>query len=530
MKRGYLILISLGVTLAHSVAQPVAIDSLDIHGVRALLHADGYMFWDPASSFPRFEAPAGSGMHSFYAGQLWLTAVDTAGQLRVMGPTFGQTGRDMWAGPVASNYQSPAYSNRYNRVWKVNKSVVDAHIQLWNTPGYPVPPELADWPAHGDTTNGEAYFLAPFVDVDQNQKYEPQLGDYPEIKGDQALFFITNDLKQLHTESGGQPLGVEIHGMLYGYGDPADSALWNTVFLSYRVINRTVLDYPELNVGFFGDFDIGFAADDYAGCDLSLNMAFAYNSDSSDLQYGNHPPAQGILWLSDGLAGFHIFKNDFSDLGNPEFAQHYHGYLNGFWKNGAALTVGGNGNQGTTVTRCMYPGDPVTGTGWTMNQSGFLTGTDVRSVTILKDQTLNANGVTCLDLAFPFAQDSNGSHITAITKLRQYAGQVSQFYNGQQVICQPLPVLTTSINASNPAGSLIVKTLPEGLEITWPDFPAKLSEVEVFDLQGRSVRKQAVENTDRFFIESGAFPAGMYLIRVRNHQASLQQKIMVGER
>ena len=45
----------------------------------------------------------------------------------------------------------------------------------------------------GDTSLGQAPYLAPFVDVDYDGLYNPALGDYPDVMGDQAIFFIFND-------------------------------------------------------------------------------------------------------------------------------------------------------------------------------------------------------------------------------------------------------------------------------------------------------------------------------------------------
>ena len=48
-----------------------------------------------------------------------------------------------------------------------------------------MPSSIANWPAHGE--EGYSYFLAPFKDVNGNEVYDPENGDYP-------YYDINNDL------------------------------------------------------------------------------------------------------------------------------------------------------------------------------------------------------------------------------------------------------------------------------------------------------------------------------------------------
>lgn len=119
---------------------------------------------------------------------------------------------------------------------------------------------------------------------------------------DQALFFIFNDVRDIHTESEGMPLGIEIHGMAYAYNLPGDSALWNTAFLHYDIINRSDTNYNETWISIWADTDLGFAGDDYVGCDVQRGAFYCYNGDTLDGSgepgaYGEYPPAIGILFL-----------------------------------------------------------------------------------------------------------------------------------------------------------------------------------------------------------------------------------------
>ncbi|TAE46270.1 MAG: hypothetical protein EAZ89_20410, partial [Bacteroidetes bacterium] len=141
--------------------------------------------------------------------------------------------------------------------------------------------------------------------------------------------------------------------------------------------------------------------DDYVGCDTLRGLGYAYNADNDDdgpTGYGANPPSVGVDFFQgpladpndgidndkDGLtdepnetismAKFVYYNNDFSLVGNPEVAQHFYGYLTGFWKDGTPIVDNfSNGGDGTGYgasspgpgTNYMFPGNPCEGIGWT---------------------------------------------------------------------------------------------------------------------------------------------------------------------
>jgi hypothetical protein len=46
--------------------------------------------------------------------------------------------------------------------------------------------------------------------------------------------------------------------MAYAFNNSIDSALNNTIFINYRIYNRSQNNYDSLYIGSFTDFDIGF--------------------------------------------------------------------------------------------------------------------------------------------------------------------------------------------------------------------------------------------------------------------------------
>lgn len=165
-------------------------------------------------------------------------------------------------------------------------------------PGAEIPEDILTWPA-----------IAPFVDVDSDGVYNPHNGDYPDILGDMALYCIYNDNYDYyqngtvqHTETGGAPLGVEIHCMLYGFNAPDDEILNNTLFMRQWIYNRSANDYHNVYVGSWTDFDIGYAQDDYVGCNVTNGYFYGYNASPVDGNgepgsYGTNPPARNMTLI-----------------------------------------------------------------------------------------------------------------------------------------------------------------------------------------------------------------------------------------
>ncbi|MGL5892510.1 MAG: hypothetical protein ACRC3B_21640, partial [Bacteroidia bacterium] len=357
--------------------------TLNINQVFADVNSNGDLFWDYMNA--GFEVPAGSGTHTIFADALWIGGFDAGGQLHLGAQTYRQTGNDFFGGPVSSpsTYNS-AFDMQWARLWKISRSDINSFL-LWYAnpsqfPNYTVPQSILSWPGNGDTTLGQAAQLAPYVDLNQNGIYEPSLGEYPCMKGDQMIFGIFNDDRNIHTETGGQKLGVEVHMTVYGFAAPAGTWESRAVFVNYKLYNRSQQAYSDVYVGRWTDFDIGDYSDDYVGCDVQRGMYYGYNGDANDGAsstpgpgtYGANPPAQGVMVLRgpeadaadaidndlDGITDesgeycrmnrFMTYNNDFTVTGNPSTDTNFYSYLSSAWLDASPVTYGGNGYGGST--------------------------------------------------------------------------------------------------------------------------------------------------------------------------------------
>lgn len=280
---------------------------LDINNVSALFHASGLHFFRENAAF---EVPKGSGKTSLFSNSLWIGGNDANNLLHFAGERYRQgtaspagIKHDFWAGPISDSAgYNIAQDTIWNYVWKISKAEIDYHRSHFWEPDYTTPKNILGWPAHGNVALGQAPNLAPFSDRNANGKYEPLDGDYPEIRGDQALFFIYNDDRGYHAESTGEKLKVEIHGMAYAFDRPNDTAFKNTVFLHCKVINRSENTYTGTWFAVFADIDLGYANDDYVGSDPGRGMFYGYNGTPVDgtgqpYAYGANPPVQAVVIL-----------------------------------------------------------------------------------------------------------------------------------------------------------------------------------------------------------------------------------------
>lgn len=314
-------------TLAFSQAIFQDVDSIDVNNINAAMGVHGNLWHNPVDSFRNAcEFPKGSGKHIGFAGGLWMGAMSN-GSLLAAAQTASKTDADYWPGPIVDIANPISYSESQNwaRVWKVSRDEINQHLSNATHTVSNTPAAVLEWPAQGNSNakgkGGALLFspmsnytraFAPFVDVNNNGTYEPLSGDYPDIKGDQALWAIFNDYgPSAKTISNSETMGLEIHCLAYAY--KRNGLIDNVIFYEYQIINRLGKQLDELAIGFFSDLDIGYSIDDYVGYDSSRNLSMFYNATPVDgvgqpSHYGSHIPLAGVRLLEMPDGGCSVFK------------------------------------------------------------------------------------------------------------------------------------------------------------------------------------------------------------------------------
>jgi len=495
------------------------VSELNLNNVRARINTGGDMWWD-LQGVARYEVPKNSGKMSMFSASLWIGGVDVNGQLKCAALRYRQVGNDYWPGPLTVDGTAavdPETCDKYDKHFVITRAEVEAYI-AWFTdqasyPDYVIPKSIMDWPAHGDITKKQSYYLAPFFDYNEDGSYDPNDGDYPYydlgntlcprnpenmykppqatmegngiladqvLKGDQTLWWVFNDKGNVHTESGGAPIGLEIRAQAFSFA--TNDEINNMTFYSYEIINRSTFRLAETYFSQWVDIDLGWADDDYIGCDVQRGLGYGYNGRDVDgngqaWAYGNQPPAIGVDFFQgpymdpDGLDNPKYDQNgnqicdesingiNFGDsivdnerfgmrrfvyhnnsnsgvpsyMTDPEIAPEYYNFLRGIWKDGTKMMYGGNAHKssGAYGPECdfMFPGDTDPcdwGTGgqppdgpkfWTEKEAGNQP-EDRRFMQSAGPFTLEPGAVNYITVGIPWARATAGGAWASVELLR----------------------------------------------------------------------------------------------------------------
>ncbi|MCU0433055.1 MAG: T9SS type A sorting domain-containing protein [Bacteroidia bacterium] len=464
--------------VASSCTPASAQTDLDINNVRTTIYNGGDMWWDLTNS-PRYEIPKGSRAHSSFASSLWIGGLDAGGQLKVAAQTYRQAGNDFFPGPLDNNASTDAdICNQFNKIYEISRKEVEDFAAWCENPnlyiGYTVPNNIINWPGNGNVALGQLQFLAPFADHNNNGVYEWEQCEYPafnltgqancsknQLFGDQNLWWVFNDRGNIHTQTGGEAIGLEIRAQAFAFG--TNDEINNMTFYTYQIINRSTVRLEETYFGQWVDSDLGFYLDDYVGCDVQRGLGYTYNGVSNDGgnpqpslgTYGANPPAFGLDFfegpLADAIDGedndrdgmtdetgeqiimskYVYYNNNESVIGEPQNATHYYNYLSGFWKDGTPITYGGNGYGGSQPANFMFPGstDPqFSTTPWTEVTAGN-TPDDRRMLTSAGPFTLEPGEVNYITVGAVWARAASGGPLASVELLRVTDDKAQTLFN-----------------------------------------------------------------------------------------------------
>ncbi|MFT5779087.1 MAG: hypothetical protein ACI837_002044 [Crocinitomicaceae bacterium] len=411
---------------------------MELNNVRMMVHTAGNLWQVPGQNFSQYEVPKNSGIMALFTSALWLGGTDVNNQLKLAALRY-RNGQDYWTGPLSqgaaeTNYETcAAYDKHYITsqddvrqfdAWYTageQDAINGTNFQSEDFPDYVIPDIIVDWPAHGDVSLGQDYYLAPFFDRNDDGDYNVEDGDYPwhdihkdkdckldrrvSLYGDLNYWWVMNDKGNIHTETGADPIGMEIRAQAFSFA--SNDEINNMTFYNYELINRGTQTLYDTYFGYFTDGALGDPFDDYVGCDVDRGLGYYYNGDNFDgdnvgyFGYGENPPAVGVDFfegpyqdddgidnaygINEGEAlngigyGDNVIDNErfgmrrflyYSNTGqgdpsqtDPIAAADYYNYLQGFWKDGSPFYYGGSGHIShpdvNPAVQCefLFPGD-----------------------------------------------------------------------------------------------------------------------------------------------------------------------------
>jgi hypothetical protein len=507
------------------------------------------------TNHPGFQWPAGSGKY----------AVFTTG-LSIAGYVNGQLREAMasYAGEYGNGYVVDSAG--------IPRPRVDSRFKFYSVK------RTDNWINNPDWLNWGLMipFGAPYVDVNNSGYYEPTI-DTPGVRGAENTLFICLTDGFIETHSSGEgfgggtlPLFAELHLTAWCYNK---SGLEDVQFLKWVVINKNNSTWDSTYFSIICDPDLGFANDDYIGCDSIRNMGYCYNGDNDDdenqpYSYGINPPAVGFDLLL-GVENRHInpyvvyemtsfghFKGTSvpgptceSDPNGETFPAYQ--FMRGFKKDGTPWL-----NPIFTPprkTKYCYSGDPETNTGWTEytgkinNCNGDTTGIVVPSPVGDKrflmssgsgNLKINPGDTQTIMIAQFIARGT--SNLNSVTKLKQLDDFIQAFVdNGFVIGVEPI-----SNNVTDKF--LLFQNYPNpfnpNTRIKFSIPPLKRARrmsarIVIYDILGREIttlvpplrggREGLSSGTYEVSWDASNYPSGVYFYKLTTDDASITKKMVL---
>lgn len=541
---------------------------LDVNMVRARVNSTGGLFWDMKGS-SQYEVPKGSGHTATHAEALWIGGYDQQTNLRVAAKRH--TLQDFWPGPILNSADTTTLetADQYDKIWKVNRKMIEEFKYMWDIGAvslgtYSTPYDMVTWPGIHPIT-GE--MMAPFFDNNNDGIYNYLDGDYPEIRGDEMLWWVMNDFIPVHEQSGGMPMKVEIYMSFYAYvyenapNDHIDKINYQT-FMHADIINRSGQQYDSCYLGYYSELSLGYVWDDFTGCNVDLNTMYVYNGlpydgNGQSFAYGGPnptPPVYGITVLNGPLAdendgvdndrdfivdepgescmmsSYMYFNCDGGLLGCPFTDADHYNYSTARWKDGSHMRYGGNGHYNGTASsvdcQYMFPGlsDP---NGWGQNGQVLPEWSETaignpegfrRGLAGIGAFTFEPDEKVCLDLAYCFSwlddSVSTEDNLNASFALTQ---QIIDWYNGDSIPSNYEFVIDSTASVKE-YKSIELKLYPNPtkdiLNISCNEISEDGNIYKILDMHGRVLKTGELPIREASQVYVGNLARGIYFVKL----------------
>lgn len=528
-------------------------DSVSINKICAQLLVHGDMWWDPVTQTPQCSFPAHGRKHIGFVSAIWMSGYDRGGNIHVAAQTYRQDGNDYWPGPINMDDSIDyATSRKWAKIWKLDRNDIQHFLSLSTHDTINTHPNILTWPASGNSyargnagaplTIPSGRQLAPFIDLNANGIYEPLLGEYPDIKGDQALWYVFNDRGPAHSQTNARPLGVEVQTMAFAYN--RGSLIDQVIYYEYKITNKSSFSYLNFRLAQHADMDLGYYKDDYLGFDSSHRMAIVYNGDANDgasgglpaNSYGFNAPVVGVTMvvMPGDSAGYHApagsfsyFRNDMSNIGNPRTASDFDGYIRSKLRDGSPYTndFAGRGvvsnayGSGPTVNY-VYTGNPSDTTQWSECAAG--NPLDDRRFVISSSDFILASGATQKVVMALVTTDTNqgGCPNVDFRNIKIVADTAWNIYSN------PLPVQVAPEPVLGAVHSLTLYPNPATQQLTISPI-AEGTTLSCYNALGQKLELPTTQSNNQMHLNTSNLPTGMYYLLYHTSTHTESYKFMV---
>lgn len=291
----------------------------------AWVNSKGALFTTPQFENPGFLSPCRYGEknhpYQIYSCNYVMTGINEYDELIARNVIPDDL---LGSGPLDFNGRPiDDFHDHYNRVWTVRgEEILAVLVDYYDNDviDYEIPQSILSWPGRGNRHFPDLFGfelpdqdLAPFLDLNGNDIYEPLRGEIPLLDElghfpipHEMSFAVYNDHREHAAEA------FEYHQMLFGFDCEENSPINQTIFSRLRIINKSHAVLSNMDFGLSIDADVGCPTDDFWGSDPELNTVYFYNKDEVDgingsdcvlgstiaNTYGAHPPTVACTYLN----------------------------------------------------------------------------------------------------------------------------------------------------------------------------------------------------------------------------------------
>ncbi|MEQ9104015.1 MAG: T9SS type A sorting domain-containing protein [Rhodothermales bacterium] len=418
---------------------------------------------------------------------------------------------------------------RSGKIYRMSRDIIERFRRNGE-----VSPELRDWPWD---------LGAPVVDGDgDNSNYDIENGDLPALHGDSMLWWVMNDVSSRNQYS----LDLEVRVIAYVLAGRGMQE--TTLFLKYSVINKSDHD---LGNGRFALFVSPNIEDDAGGTDTTRAMVYAYGAnDYSSTDPELISPAIGVILLADGTSTPEVYSSiiELDTQSVPRIESEYILALDSRRPGGSQFLEGGFG-RGTTqqcpVTqnpvRIMYPGDPVTGSYWSMeNLTGNPDQCSLNTINGRTESDVVAMLTSTARVDIPAGGEAEYAYAISWARGSSRHDSILKLRDNADVIRMNSSSLLNSVIETTPPEDVVPSGLfftaypnptEDRLRVTYSIPSPAIVEMSIHNALGHTVlhresREQlAGEYSD--VIDVSSWPAGVYVIRHRINSRSFSKTVVV---
>ena len=338
---------------------------------------------------------------------------------------------------------------------------------------------------------------------------------------------------------------------VYAYNTPE---LIDVVFKKVKIINKGNYNVEDMYLAYWADDNLGFAGDDFVGCDSLLSLSYTYNGDNFDVDnFGEAPPAIGRLLLQGPivpsekdtakindklLPGYkNLPKTSFIEYisGDPKYRdaeigipagsdQLYNNFRGKLW-DGSDIFVPNT----SRVTNFCVPGDPQLKTGW-YEGKGWIGGPskgDRR--TVMASGPFNLNPGESQEVVFAILVARGTDNINSVTKLKEIARYLHEYWGNDiptdiEESSFEIPVsYSLSQNYPNPFNptTTIEYSIPEMNNV----------QITIYNVLGQEIATLVNEvqppGSYKVVWDASNVASGIYLYRITYEHNSLSKKMLL---